>query len=103
MHVYHMPNPAPSPTKPLLVLISGPYLPDTDSNPEKIAANRAPLESFALPIYIRGHLPMRCGVRIPGDCRGADLDVLRARQPGLPIYTDVSELPSRLPATASGQ
>jgi hypothetical protein len=141
MHVYHMPDPAPSPNKPLLVLISGPYLTGTDSNPEKIAANRARLESFALPIYRRGHLPMlgewlalpiilgaggktegdevfrayqypvahrllaRCDavLRVPGDSRGADLDVLRARQLGLPIYTDVCELPLRLPATGSSQ
>jgi hypothetical protein len=44
--------------RPLLVLIAGPYLSGTDGDPAKVAANRARLESFALPIYQRGHLPM---------------------------------------------
>ena len=117
--------------KPLLVLIAGPYLSGTNGDPEKISANRARLESFALPIYQRGHLPMigewmalpiihaaggrahgddvfnayqypvahrllECCdavLRIPGESRGADLDVARARQLGLPVYTDVNELP----------
>lgn len=30
----------------------------TDGDPIKIAANQARLESFALPIYQRGHLPL---------------------------------------------
>jgi hypothetical protein len=131
----------PDPGKPMLVLISGPYLSGTHNDPAKIAANRARLESFAFPIYQRGHLPMlgewlalpiihgaggttegdevfnayqypvaqrllaRCDavLRIPGDSRGADLDVLRARQIGLPIYTDVSELPLRYRAADSAQ
>jgi hypothetical protein len=54
----HHPTPRTDPTKPLLVLIAGPYLSGTLGDPEKIAANRARLESFALPIYERGHLPM---------------------------------------------
>ena len=44
--------------KPLLVLIAGPYMSGTDGDPDKIAANRARLESFALPIYARGHVPL---------------------------------------------
>jgi hypothetical protein len=117
--------------KPLLVLIAGPYQSGTNGDPRKIAANRARLESFALPIYQRGHLPMvgewmalpiihaaggkiegdevfnayqypvahrllaccDAVLRIPGESRGADLDVARARRLGLPIFTDVSELP----------
>lgn len=105
----------------------------TDGDPEKIAANRARLESFALPIYERGHLPMigewmalpiihaaggrlpgdpiferyqypvayrlieRCDavLRIDGNSRGADLDVARARELGLPIYRDAGEIPRR--------
>jgi hypothetical protein len=119
--------------KPLLVLIAGPYLSGTNGDPQKIAHNRERLESFALPIYERGHLPMvgewmalpiihaaggrstndaafqayqypvahrllECCdavLRIPGESRGADLDVDRARQLGLLIYTNVSELPMR--------
>ncbi len=45
-------------TRPLLVLIAGPYLSGTGGDPAKIAANRARLESKALPIYQRGHIPM---------------------------------------------
>jgi len=118
---------------PLLVLIAGPYLSGTNGDPQKIARNRERLESYALPIYERGHLPivgewmalpiihaaggrstndaafqayqypvahrlLECCdavLRIPGESRGAELDVDRARQLGLPIYTNVGELPMR--------
>jgi hypothetical protein len=121
-------------SKPLLVLIAGPYLSGTNGDPQKIAHNRERLESYALPIYERGHLPMigewvalpiihaaggrstndaafqayqypvahrllECCdavLRIPGQSRGADLDVGLARELGLPIYTNVSELPMRV-------
>jgi hypothetical protein len=56
-----MPTPHPDLhdlAKPLLVLIAGPYMSGTDGNADKIAANRARLESFALPVYARGHVPM---------------------------------------------
>jgi hypothetical protein len=120
-------------SKPMLVLIAGPYLSVTDGDRDKIARNRERLESFALPIYERGHLPMigewialplihaagghsaddavfrtyqypvahrlleRCDavLRIPGDSRGADQDVARAIQLGLPVYRDLSELSPR--------
>src|SRR5437868_6760961 len=113
----------PTATKPLLVLIAGPYMSGTDGDPVKIAANRTRLESFALPIYARGHLPMvgewmalpiihaaggrdpgdavfnqfqypvakrllECCdavLRIPGESRGADMEVARARELGLPV------------------
>lgn len=45
-------------TKPLLILIAGPYLSGTDGDPARIAANLAQLEAQALPIYERGHLPL---------------------------------------------
>lgn len=120
-------------TRPLLVLICGPYLSGTDGDPGKIAANRARLDSYALPIYARGHVPLvgewvalpiihaaggrvhgdavfdayqypvahrllsRCDavLRIAGASRGADLDVARARELGLPVYFEVDELPLR--------
>jgi len=135
------PAPPADPTKPLLVLIAGPYLSGTLGDPEKIAANRARLESYALPIYERGHLPMVgecmalpiirsaggrtegddvfkmyqypvahrllecCGavLRIPGESRGADLDVARARALRLPVYFEVGELPLRRGETGSPQ
>lgn len=73
-----MPDHNPTPTQPFLVLICGPYLSGTDGDPARIAANRARLESFALPIYQRGHLPLvgewmalpiieAAGGREPGD------------------------------------
>jgi hypothetical protein len=115
----------------LLVLIAGPYLSGTDGDPEKIARNREHLESYALPIYQRGHLAIigewlalpiihaaggrsagdavfqiyqypvahrllqHCDavLRIPGDSRGADLDVARALELGLPVYRSLGELP----------
>jgi hypothetical protein len=40
------------------VLICGPYRSGTDGDAQRIAANRRRLESFALPIYERGHLPL---------------------------------------------
>jgi hypothetical protein len=124
-------------TNPMLVLVAGPYLSGTGGDPEKIARNRERLESFALPIYERGHLPMigewvalpiihaaggrsaddaifrtyqypvahrlllccDAVLRIPGESRGADLDVARAVQLRLPVYRDLSELPRCADAT----
>src|SRR5215831_16237873 len=43
---------------PMLILICGPYTSGTGGDPAKIARNRDRLESYALPIYERGHLPM---------------------------------------------
>ena len=128
-------------SRPLLVLIAGPYLSGTDGDPQKIARNRERLESFALPIYERGHVPMvaewvalpiihaaggrstgdavfqtyqypvahrlleRCDavLRISGESRGADLDVARALQLGLPVYKAVSELPLRTNMSGTAQ
>jgi len=44
--------------RPLLILICGPYTSGTGGDAAKIAGNRRRLESYALPIYQRGHLPM---------------------------------------------
>jgi hypothetical protein len=44
--------------KPMIILIAGPYMSGTDGDPVKIAANQAQLESFALPLFERGHLPV---------------------------------------------
>jgi len=119
--------------QPLLILICGPYTSGTDGDPQKIAANRQRLESFALPVFERGHLPLigewlalpiihgaggrdpsdpifqayqypvahrlleRCDavLRIPGASRGADLDVSRALELGLPVYRDIGQIPQR--------
>lgn len=119
--------------RPLLVLIAGPYISGTGGDPMRIAENLARLESLALPIYQRGHLPMvgewmalpiihaaggithgdtvfqqyqypvahrliECCdalLRIPGESKGADMDVAKARELGLLVCFDVSELPDR--------
>ena len=44
--------------KPMLILISGPYLSGTDGDPVKIARNLAAMEAMALPIFERGHLAL---------------------------------------------
>lgn len=120
-------------TSPLLIMICGPYTSGTGGDPQRIAVNRERLESFALPIYEKGHLPLigewlalpiirsaggrdpgdevfrryqypvahrlleRCDavLRIPGESKGADLDVRRARQLGLRIFFDLREIPGR--------
>ena len=43
-------------TRPMLVLISGPYLTGTDGDEGRIAENLARMEALALPVYERGHL-----------------------------------------------
>jgi hypothetical protein len=45
-------------TPPMLIMICGPYTSGTGGDPDRIAANRERLESFALPIYEKGHLPV---------------------------------------------
>jgi hypothetical protein len=44
--------------KSMLVLIAGPYRSGTGDDPEKIAANVRAMESYALPIFRRGHIPV---------------------------------------------
>ena len=41
-----------------MVLIAGPYRSGTDDDPEKMAANVQFMESFALPIFHLGHIPV---------------------------------------------
>jgi len=43
---------------PLIILIAGPYRSGTDGDPVKMSANLERLESFALPVYRAGHIPM---------------------------------------------
>jgi hypothetical protein len=57
-YVNQSPEVAAAVMPPLLVLICGPYLSGTDGDPARIAANRSRLESYALPVYARGHVPM---------------------------------------------
>jgi hypothetical protein len=43
-------------SKSLLILISGPYLSGTDGDESLIAQNLARMESYALPLFKKGHL-----------------------------------------------
>jgi hypothetical protein len=45
-------------TRPMMILIAGPYRSGTGDDPEKMAANLKRLESAAWPIFQRGHVPM---------------------------------------------
>jgi hypothetical protein len=42
----------------MLILIAGPYRSGTGDDPEKIAANVQSMESYALPIFRMGHIPL---------------------------------------------
>jgi len=42
----------------MMILIAGPYRSGTDDDPAKIAANVHLMESFALPIFRLGHIPV---------------------------------------------
>jgi hypothetical protein len=42
----------------LMVLIAGPYRSGTGDDPDKMAQNVALMESFALPIFRAGHIPV---------------------------------------------
>lgn len=45
-------------SKPLLILIAGPYRSGTGDDPAKMAANVQAMEAFALPIFRAGHIPV---------------------------------------------
>ncbi len=45
-------------TKPMMILIAGPYRSGTNDNPTLIAQNLDRLESFASSVYNAGHIPM---------------------------------------------
>jgi len=42
----------------MMILIAGPYRSGTGDDPEKILANVHAMESFALPIFRMGHIPV---------------------------------------------
>jgi ADP-ribose pyrophosphatase len=42
----------------MMILIAGPYRSGTGDDPEKMAANVRLMESFALPIFRLGHIPV---------------------------------------------
>jgi len=44
--------------KPMMILIAGPYRSGTNDDPELIKRNVQEMESFALPIFRAGHIPV---------------------------------------------
>lgn len=48
----------PTPTRPLMILIAGPYRGGTGDDPEKMAANLRRLEEASWPLFSAGHIPM---------------------------------------------
>jgi len=46
------------PGQPKIILIAGPYRSGTNDNPELLARNVRFMETFALPIFRAGHIPM---------------------------------------------
>jgi len=115
----------------MLILIAGPYRSGTNNDPELIKRNMDRLESVALPIFRKGHIPMigewvanplielagskevgddifnaiqyptahrlltKCDaiLRIEGDSIGADQDVKIAKELGLKIYYNITDIP----------
>jgi hypothetical protein len=45
-------------SKPLMILIAGPYRSGTGDNPAKMVANLEAMEAVALPLFRAGHIPM---------------------------------------------
>jgi len=48
----------PTTTRPLMILIAGPYRGGTGDDPEKMAANLRRLEEVSWPLFAAGHIPM---------------------------------------------
>ena len=46
------------PNSPMMILIAGPYRSGANDEPEKMHANVKLMESFALPIFRKGHIPL---------------------------------------------
>lgn len=44
--------------KPMMILIAGPYRSGTGDDPEKMVSNVQLMESYALPIFRLGHIPV---------------------------------------------
>ena len=45
-------------TKPLLILIAGPYRSGTGDDPDRMADNVREMEHYALPLFRAGHIPI---------------------------------------------
>ena len=121
--------------KPLMILISGPYMSGTNGDEDAIAKNLKAMEDYALPIFQKGHLAVvgewlawpvirqaggqshtsekfseyqypvahrlleKCDaiLRIPGESRGADLEMGKAKEMGKIIFNSIDEIPDLTP------
>ena len=45
-------------SKPMMILIAGPYRSGTEDDPDRVAANLRQLEQAAWPIFQKGHVPI---------------------------------------------
>ncbi len=119
-------------TKPLMILISGPYMSGTNGDEQAIARNLKAMEDYALPIFQKGHIAVvgewlawpvirqaggeshsseqfseyqypvahrlleKCDavLRIPGDSRGADIEMGKAREMGKIIFQSLEDIPN---------
>lgn len=117
--------------KPLMILISGPYMTGTNGNEDAIARNLKAMEDYALPIFEKGHIAVvgewlawpvirqaggdshtseqfsqyqypvahrlleKCDavLRIPGESRGADLEMAKAKEMGKIIFLSLGDIP----------
>lgn len=94
--------------QPLMILIAGPYRSGTNDDPALMEKNLRNLESVALPLYRAGHIPLigewlalpllrEAGSKRPGDAiyesKGADEDVRLAKELGLPVYSELAQVP----------
>jgi hypothetical protein len=122
-------------SKSMLIMVAGPYRSGTGDNPEKMEENLAMLESTALSLWQRGHMPVigewlalplikqagstaigdavwnsigypaadrileHCDavLRLAGQSKGADGDVLQAQRLGIPVYNQVDDIPLGTP------
>lgn len=55
----------------------------------------AVFQQYQYPVSQRLLSQCDCLLRIPGASRGADLDVAKAQELGLPVFTNVEQLPKR--------
>jgi hypothetical protein len=119
-------------SKPLMILISGPYMSGTNGDEEAIAKNLNAMEDYALPIFEKGHIAVvgewlawpvirqaggnshsseqfseyqypvahrlleKCDavLRIPGESRGADLEMAKAKEMGKIIFNNFEDIPN---------
>jgi hypothetical protein len=118
-------------SKPLMILISGPYMSGTNGDEKAIAKNLKAMEDYALPIFEKGHIAVvgewlawpvirqaggeshsseqfaeyqypvahrlleKCDavLRIPGESRGADIEMGKAKEMGKIIFNNFDEIP----------